>query len=144
MNFMDLFKNKPKTVDTLSGMDIPPAPSTKDELPEFTSQEETKKEAESPLEIAEKRAIKIQNAELAERDDLTLKKPIFVYLDLYKDMLKETSLTNSSVKECSDNLARIDEFREDQEKEFKKWGNQIKDIQKKLTYVDKVVLNSKN
>ena len=142
MNFMDLFKNKPKQDSALKGMDIPSAPSTKEELPSFPSQKETK-EGISPLERAEKEAVKSQQIELDVRDDLTLKKPIFVYIDLYKEMLKEISLIKNNTKEGSDNLARIDEFREDQEKEFKKWGTQIKDIQKKLTYVDKTLFGSK-
>ena len=150
MGFKDFFKTK-KRIDfrEKNELIIPPAPSTKEELPVFPSPEEVPEIKEvpkpklSPLEKAEKEAVKAQEEELDEREELSLKKPIFVYLDAYKEILKEVTSINNTVKEAEDGLIRVHQFKEDEDKEFKKWESCIKDIQRKLTYADKTLFGSK-
>ena len=144
MGLKDFFKSKKKVgFPEKKELEIPPAPPTKEELPSFPSPEEIpevkEEKAPSVVEKREGYAIKTQQEELEEREDLTLRKPIFVYLDMYKEMINEIGLTLTTLKESSDSLARVAEFKEDEDKEFNKWGTQIKDIQRKLTYADKTL-----
>ena len=132
---------------------MPAAPPTAEELPEFPSpkeipEAEIEKEAiEKPLPSAlerfEDRAVTSQEEELEERETLSLKKPIFVTLRAYKDMIDEIGLVNSLLKEGEDTLVRVAEFKEDEDKEFNKWESQIKDMQKKFIYVDRVLFGKK-
>ncbi|MBR9692257.1 hypothetical protein GOV06_05740, partial [Candidatus Woesearchaeota archaeon] len=59
--------------------------------------------------------------------------------DIYKEMMKDVSIIQNTLKEGSDSLTRISEFKEDEDKEFHKWEGQIKDIQRKLIYADKTL-----
>ena len=61
---------------------------------------------------------------------MSLRKPIFVHLDSYKELMNEITLVKNTLKESTDSLTRVAEFKEDEDKEFNKWGNQIKDIQR--------------
>ena len=79
------------------------------------------------------------SGELEERDELKLRKPIFVYLDSYKEIMKEINVTQNTLKEGADSLSRVSDFKEDEDKEFKKWESHIKDIQRKLIYADKTL-----
>ena len=139
MGFMDILKGKKRMETRMPErreLEIPPAPPKKEELPTFPI---PKKRVVSPVEKIEEEAVKSQQEELEEREELKLRKPIFVDLDLYKEMINEITLINSTLKEGKDSLARMDEFREDEDKEFSKWENSIKDIQKKLIYADKTL-----
>lgn len=144
MGFADFFKKKGKeeTPKPKRVVEIPPAPP-KQELPSFPSTEDIPDfdmiSKTAPVEKEEESAVKAQQEELEEREELELKKPIFVYLDNYKELINELTLIKNTLKESSDSLARVDAFKEDEGKEFRKWENHIKDIQKKLIYVDKTV-----
>ncbi len=150
MRLKDFFKAKKRTeFPEKKGLIIPPAPSTKEELPVFPSPEEVPRIKEvpksglSPLEKAEKDAIITQEEELGEREELSLKKPIFVYIDAYKEMMKEVTSMSNTLKESEDGLIRVAQFKEDEDNEFKRWESHIKDIQRKLTYADKTLFGSK-
>ena len=148
MGFKDFFKVKEKRKeDKDREITIPTAPG-KEELPELPSAEEIPefKEVEkklSPLEIVEKKAFDEQREELDERDELTLRKPIFVYLEQYQEMINEVGIMQNTLKEGDDSLSRISEFKEDEDKEFKKWEGQLKDMQRKLIFADKTLFANK-
>jgi len=152
MGLKDFFKKGRRTKGfEAGGLEIPTAPPSKEELPTFPTPEDIpeirerespKKRVASPLERAEEYAVRLQREELEEREDLKLKKPIFVYLESYKEMMNEVSLIQTTLKEGADSLVRVTEFKEDEDKEFNKWESTIKDIQRKLTYVDKTLFAS--
>ncbi len=154
MGFTDLFKKK-RELEPLGKkkIEVPAAPPSKKEMPEFPTPKEipefrkesakiekplSKKEYSSIKKI-ERNAVRSQKKELEEREDLKLKKPIFVYLDSYKEIMKEVNQINNTLKEGDDSLKRVSEFKEDEDEEFKRWESQIKDIQKKLIYADKTL-----
>ena len=145
---LDFFKQKnKKQAEIPEDLDVPPAPPKKEELPEFPIPDEVpefkeesipvKKEV-SPIEKFEKAVVKEQQEELNSRD-LTLKKPIFVYLDSYREMINELGLIKTTLKESTDSLARVAQFKEDEDKEFNKWEGLLKDVQKKLIFADKTL-----
>lgn len=152
MTFLDFLKKK-KEVATEDDLDIPAAPPTSEELPVYPSSKDAPKEKvyhkkeivpeEEAVDKAEDYAVRLQKEQLAERDDLKLKKPIFVELHLYKDMVDEIGLVKNIMKENEDILTRVAEFKEDEDKEFKKWQNQILDVQRKLIYADKTLFGMK-
>ena len=148
MRFKDFFKVKEKRKEDVSREIIIPAAPGKEELPELPSADEIPEFKEigtelSPLEVAEKKAVDEQREELDERDELTLRKPIFVYLEQYQEMINEVSIMQNTLKEGDDSLSRISEFKEDEDKEFKKWEAQLKDMQRKLIFVDKTLFANK-
>ena len=136
MSFMDFFKAKKKegVVEEFKKfpdkkeLDLPPAPPPKEEMPVFPSSIGTEDDAF----VAEVKA------ELEEKEELTTK-PLFIYLDSYREIINETGMINSTFKEASNSLARVAKIKEEEDKEFNKWENQLKDIQKKLTYVDRTL-----
>jgi len=151
MGFTDLFKKK-KKLESLDNkrIEVPAAPPSKKEMPEFPTPEdipEFKKEAPKPkpkkipssVKKAERSAVRSQQKELEEREELKLKKPIYVYLDSYKEIMKDMKNIKNTLKEGEDSLKRVAEFKEDEDEEFKKWESQLKDIQKKLIYADKTL-----
>ena len=150
MGVLDFLKKK-KTEEKpwKKDLEVPVAPTSDEELPDFPSPREipevdvekvtVEKSPESALDRLETNAITQQQGLLDEREDLSLKKPVFVDINLYRDMVDELGLVNNILKESEDTVKRISEFKEDEDKEFKKWENQVKDIQKKLIYVDKVL-----
>ena len=125
-------------------IEVPPAPPSADELPEIPSAKDipeiAKKEPEIPsIESIEGEAVEEVTEELDEREELTLKKPVFVTFESFRDMMDELALVKNILKENEDTLTRVSEFKEDEDKEFKKWQAQISDIQKKLIYADKTL-----
>ena len=156
MGFIDFLKGKKKEsgFPEKRELEIPPAPPTAEELPEFPTPEAIPKSkvieeaAERPpipiVEKIERAAVETQEGELEAveaREGVT--KPIFIPLEQYKDIMDEIGLANNILKENEDILVRVGEFKEDEDKEFNKWENQIKDIQKKLIYADKTLFGSK-
>ncbi|MBD3354675.1 hypothetical protein GF361_01665 [Candidatus Woesearchaeota archaeon] len=154
MGFTDLFKKK-RELETIGNkkIEVPAAPPSKKDMPEFPTPKEIPefrkegakierpqpKKSASSIERIERKAVTSQKKELEERDDLKLKKPIFVYLDSYKEIMKEVNQINNTLKEGDDSLKRVAEFKEDEDEEFSRWESQIKDIQKKLIYADKTL-----
>lgn len=144
MGVMDLLKskkNKPK-VD----IEVPSAPPSEEELPEFPSPaKESRKDAKAAVEKkseakrVEELAVRSEKQELHKMEQHEVKKPIFVKIDAYKDMTDEIGLIKTNLKEAEDLVKRVAEFKEDEDKEFNKWQDQLNDIQKKLIFADKIL-----
>ncbi len=144
MGIIDFLKGKKKEVrPPEKELEVPIAPPTAEELPEFPSAKEIPeikpKPMPPPIERIEERAVEEEKAELEEREELALKKPIFITFESFRDMMDEISLIKNILKENEDTLTRVSEFKEDEDKEFKKWQNQISDTQKKLIFADKTL-----
>lgn len=142
MGFADFFKKKKK-----EDLEVPDAPPTSEELPEYPASQKkvqakeikVEPQAAASVEKEEDYAVKLQKQELGERDDLELHKPIFVDLQLYKDMVDEVGLVKNIMKENEDTLTRVAEFKQDEDTEFKKWQSEMIDIQRKLIFADKTL-----
>ena len=124
-------------------LDVPPAPPTAEELPEFPSAKEVNEPVKIPeipsIEDIEQKAVEEVSEELEEREELVMKKPVFVTFESFRDMMDEVALVNNILKENGDTLTRVSEFKEDEDKEFKKWQAQFVDMQKKLIFADKTL-----
>ena len=146
MGFTDLFK--PKKRESSINLDIPKAPPSEEELPELPvpqkapnlePEEPMEKPASSVVKKIEDDAVKDQQQDIDLREDLSLQKPIFMPIEVFKDLAEEIQLINHILKENDDTLVRVSQFKEDENKEFKKWDSNVTDIQKKLVYVDKIL-----
>lgn len=151
MSFLDFLKGKKKEEDVQAKkeLSIPEAPPTSEELPELPKERSkdkelfTKDNADLNVKKEEEKALKMQQKELDQRDELKLVKPIFVDVELYRDIVDELGLIKNTMKENEDTIARVAEFKQDEDQEFKKWQNQILDIQRKLIYADKTLFSLK-
>ena len=147
---MGLFRRFKKKEKPEKGLEIPSAPSTAAEFPspkEVASIKAIKEAVERPrplpMEIMEKRAVKSTEEEIEEREELKLTKPLFITISSYKELLEEAGLTKGILKENEDIMERVINFKEDQNKEFNKWESQLKDMQKKLIFIDKALFGIK-
>ena len=150
---MGFFFKKKKEVPRLSEkeLDVPMPPPTAEELPspeEVATIKAVKEAVEKPVKQRpivpsvkqmEERAVEETKEEVEERDELKLTKPIFLSLESFRDIMDEVSLTTNILKENEDILTRINEFKEVQDKQFNKWESQLKDMQKKMIYVEKTL-----
>lgn len=107
----------------MDDLDIPPAPPMKrgQTLPEITEDFE---EVDLIPEVPHK-----EHKEEKVR-------PIFISLEKFKKITEDTKSIKSILNENADVLARISEFKLEEEREFNKWESAIKSIQKNLVYVD--------
>lgn len=151
MGVLDFLKGKQKEPELGGGLEVPAAPPSTEELPELPSPAEMKKAeqqrmTERPLtrrvESAERKAVREEHAELHERGSLELKKPIFMSLKLFKDIVEEVQMVSQILKENDDTLVRVSQFKEDEDTEFKKWENSLVDVQKKLIFADKTLFGT--
>ncbi|MBS3098371.1 hypothetical protein J4209_06275 [Candidatus Woesearchaeota archaeon] len=133
--------------------DIPPPPPDFEELPPFPSpleKEETFSKVELTLpEIPEEEALGeveefegeaiVEKRPLPKEEPIEVTKPIFVRADKFKDILKEMGHIRGNIKENEAALIRVEDLKEDKEKEFEKWRSNLEDIQRKLTYADQAL-----
>lgn len=149
MGFLKFLKKKGRKEGTpKTELEIPPAPPTEEELPEFPSPKEkprpivaVKKPGEERyIEKMEEEALETQEEVMEKRPEV---KPVFVRVGAFKDVMDEIMLVNNIIKESEDTIIRVAEFKEDEDKEFKKWENQLKDIQQKLIYADQALFGTK-
>ena len=145
----NLFKKKKKTLSGLdrTGLDIPPVSMTEEDidLPTFPSSEdiEMPKSRTSEIGAMETEAIKDVESQLGEREDLELKKPIFVEAKLYKGVMDDVGVLKTVLKDSTDRLQTISDLKDSREKNYGVWHKQIEDIQRKLIYTDNVLFGKK-
>ena len=155
---MDIFKflkkEKQLKFPEKKRLEVPSVPPLKS-LPKFPEKEVTAriKEAvakpkkqqkqifspEDTLAAIEEAAVTAQKHLLGKREHLELTRPLFVDVLLFREVIDEIASISGRLKESHDSLSRLEEFREDEEKEFKRWRSNVQDIQKKLIYVDKTL-----
>jgi len=130
MGFFDVFKSNER-----KRLDVPLPPSSLSskklpKLPEFPA-------VEDEIQVFEKKELKVQEKELKERDTLKLDEPFFVEVDLYRAMIDELNQTNLILKENDAICNRLEDFKNDFDKEYNKFQNKLGDIQRKLIFADK-------
>ena len=132
MSIKDWFKGNDRLdVPTPPSRDVPDLPKFEDDLilPSFEEKSET----------FEEKAVKQTNNELEVRDDLVLKKPIYVELPDYKAMIGRVMEVNNQLIENEDILFRLSDFQDDIDKEYNKFRSSVSDIQKKLIYAERTL-----
>jgi len=109
---MGFFFKKKKEIMRLSKeeLEVPPAPPTMEELPspeEVATIRAVKEAVEKPsktkivpsfVEQMEEKAFEETKELVEEREELQLRKPIFISLESFKDIIDEVSLTSNILK----------------------------------------------
>ena len=67
------------------------------------------------------------------------RKPVFIKLDNYKDILDIMMLIKNNLKEANDTLALIDDLKHQEDAELDLWKNELDDIARKVQYIDKTL-----
>jgi hypothetical protein len=116
----------------VSGLEIPLPPGKETGNVEAKSIKESFKEA-----IMEKFA-----SPQAEKPRLERGGSIFVNVDDYREILNSTSTIRSSLGEAEDIVSRLNELKNEKDKEFDKWRLKLEDVERKLIFIDKTVFEA--
>ncbi len=66
-------------------------------------------------------------------------KPAFVDVDDYKRIINDTNVVRSKLMEAEAFVRRLGDLKNEEERTFEKWRAQLEGIEKKLSYVDKII-----
>jgi len=66
-------------------------------------------------------------------------KPLFVAVDDYTTVRANTNVIRAKLLEAEEYIQRLSDLKIEEEKSFGKWKKYLEDVEKKLTYVDKVI-----
>lgn len=69
------------------------------------------------------------------------KKPIFVKIDEYKEILDIITLIKANIKEAKLILQNVNDLKNKEDEELEIWKTEIHDIQRKMDFMDKVLLD---
>ena len=67
--------------------------------------------------------------------------PIFVDMDSFKTMIDGIDNIKQDVKSSEQILTHLNQIKDSKDKELERWRLQLEDIQRKISYVDKVIFN---
>jgi len=126
-----------------------PAPPSADRLPSFPTPKDLEKaspeelqKAASPgtsLEDHKQKLVEKEKLELAGIREHHATKPIFIHAPTYKALIDEIGQMKSLMEDAEDTVETLEKFKGDQDKSFKSWQSNIKDIHEKLIYIDETL-----
>ena len=144
MAFLNIFGKKKEAkkfeFPSKAALEAPPKPPVADvgELPEVPEpHEEQAAPAVEEYEVPEQAAEPEREVHREDVIEVTPKKPIFVKVELYRNLLNEVSIAGTTLRESESSLVRLSHVRAEEDNEFDKWQKQVNDIQRKLIFVDK-------
>jgi len=104
------------------------------EIPSF------KPERFAPFEKMAEGAVKEERRHLDEiHEHKEIRKPFFIQLGRYNDVLDEIEIIKCHLNNFENVSLRLDDLKEDKDKQFTRWSEHLKDLQKKLIFVDKIL-----
>ena len=65
--------------------------------------------------------------------------PVFVKVDQYKEILDVLEMLKTKMSEVHETLAGINKLREEEDAEISMWNGTIRDIEKKIDNIDKML-----
>lgn len=68
-------------------------------------------------------------------------KSVFIKLNEYKDSLSLFEQLKNKIEEAKDTLSKIESLREDENTEIELWNNSIKEVEKKVNYIDSLMID---
>ena len=66
-------------------------------------------------------------------------RPAFVAVDDYKRIINDSNMVRSKLMEAENFVRRLGDLKNEEERTFEKWKIQLESVEKKLTYVDKII-----
>lgn len=128
-----------------------PAPPSFDHLPSFPSPKDLEKPSEREIEEAvgaqvrtplgkhKEEVVEKESLELSELREHKVSKPIFIHAPTYKALVDEISQMKAQLVEADEIVTTLENFKGDQDKAYRSWQSDVKDIHEKLIYIDEVL-----
>ena len=128
-----------------------PAPPSIEHLPSFPSPRNLERPSEREIEEAvgaqvrtplakhKEGVVEKEKLELSELREHKVSKPIFIHAPTYKALIDEISQMKAQLVEADEIVTTLENFKQDQDKSYRSWQSNIKDIHEKLIYVDEVL-----
>jgi hypothetical protein len=69
----------------------------------------------------------------------TVRKPLFIRTDRYKQTKRNIDLTRNSIKNTEESIFRMENLKSNQDSEFELFHRKIEDVQRKLIYTDRTI-----
>jgi hypothetical protein len=104
-------------------------PAEKGKMPEFP---------EIPEEEPEELPV-LEEEHPAEEEAPAEEGPKFMNVSSFGEIMAEADSIKQSLKEVDMSVKALDELKKQEEAEFQRWRSQLEDVEKKLSYVDKVI-----
>ncbi|MFH1511346.1 MAG: hypothetical protein ABIF10_06650 [Candidatus Woesearchaeota archaeon] len=142
-------------IPPIEDLDLPPPPAYPESksIPEQASSPPSEFFAsQTPFELgnepsfekpAEPEEPKIEVEEFKPPERAPPRGSLFVRVEDYRTMLESTGRIKDNLGESADLVMRLNELKNEEDKEFEKWRMQLEDIQRKLTYIDKVIFEAR-
>ena len=70
--------------------------------------------------------------------------PVFVKIDEYKDVLDIIDLIKNKINEAKHLIDQVNEIKSQEDTEIEIWYNEILDVERKVEYMDKTLLEPEN
>lgn len=139
MGFIDVFKGKKKE----KGMEMPPPP-VEPEMPALPQLEPVAPgEQIPPVEMKPERVMPspkpIVSEPVYEEPPRVMGETVFVKIDDYREVLSGMQVIKGELKEAESVVTRLNEIKDEKDKQFQKWRTSLEDVQQKLAYVDNVL-----
>jgi len=68
--------------------------------------------------------------------------PVFVNVGSYKGIMDSVVVIKNNLKEAEEVIERMNGIKNEEDKEFEKWRQSLEDVQRKISYVDKVIFEA--
>ncbi len=133
---------KKEKVDDIPSFDFDTDDENND-LPVFPSLEDVDHEESEDFEDYKDHIKDVEVERLSHRDDLSLSKPIFMSVHLYKELIDELGQMKDRFSESGNTIDNIEKINDDNERYYRRWKNQIENIHNKLIYVDETLFKGK-
>ncbi len=65
---------------------------------------------------------------------------VFIKLNEYKESLSLFEQLKSKIKEAEETLEKIEQLKEEENTEIELWHNSVKEIDKKIEYIDNLIV----
>ncbi len=140
----------PTIPDVSDVQDMPQAP----EMPSFPempkednmgiektiSTPSTEEKRTGPNKIINRKFEKVSREEAIHHD--LPRGPLFVRMGDYRVILEDVASLKNHINEADNLLVRMNELKNEEDKQFEKWRVQLEDIERKLVYADKILFES--
>ena len=70
-------------------------------------------------------------------------RPAIVAVDDYKRIINDTNIVRSKLMDAENFVRRLGDLKNEEERTFEKWRSQLESVEKKLSYVDKVIAKAR-
>ena len=109
------------------------------EFPEMPEEMEEGMKEEAMPEMEPEHAEKAQKAAPPAMPGQLKAGQRFVSISNFQTALTKSDEIRGSLKEAETMISRLNELRNEEEKEFLKWRSQLEGVEKKLNYIDQVI-----